>query len=170
MASTNQNISRRGCVSKPNIMAVILINENLLTPNICRIVGMYTTITDDDRIMFMLINRELPEIFLRDIAVVDDLDEVMTIKYARENDQWSSMTMLNRLTSLADRTFTVVIKICDFYYSIEYSLKIIISYMRECEEIINDPNKKTNPDNIFAKMLSMGCKTVFRMSSDWMLL
>lgn len=154
----------------PNIAASILDNERIFPKDVCGIIGMYSVVTDDDRIMFMLANRESPEIFLYDTAVVDDLDEMMTIKYAREDDQWASMSVLDRLASLADRVFTVAIKVGDLRGDAQYTLKRLVGHMCECGEVISDPDKKTDPRNIFACWIPMGSRTVFRLSSDWMLL
>lgn len=151
-----------------NIIAAILANERILPKDLCEIVGMYVVVTDDDRIMFMLANRESPEIFIRDIAVVNDLDEFLGITYERKNDTWVSMTLIDRLASLSNRRFKSWVRCycnCDVK---TWTLKRLVNNMRECKGLIDDIDKKSNPYNIFAIWLKRESKTVLKLTLDWM--
>ena len=92
-----------------------IISESFSFPKeLCYLIGSFLRMPDEDRIKYMLANRDSPDVFACVASVVDELDEIFELQYGYSSsdtsnpmvsDPWRRLSLTDRIISLNSRTF-----------------------------------------------------------------
>ncbi len=145
--------------SMAGIISAMLAGEQFLIKDMCDLIDSYCSVTDDDRIKFMFAKQEKPEVFVYETAVVEDLDEILDIKYGIENDLWSQLSVAARFESLDSRTFYISVTLPEIgSVKTQYSLFSLMSDMQKTQGTKYFENSTFVWRSVFNKFNTLGAK------------